>query len=216
MAPILIGLTGAPFAGKDTTAHILAAAGFISIAFADALRAELAHAWNVDQRLFTARAAKEEPTDALAIQLCSDAGFLRLAAEQGWDAAAPRSPRWALQRWATEYRRGQRQDYWTMRAEHWIHAQRLAGHKQIVITDVRFPDEAAMLSRLGGWLVRVHRPSTDAPMASDTRQHASEAHTQLKADAEIHNDGDLEHLTAEAVRALRGLLNAQAVLEVCP
>lgn len=216
MAPILIGLTGAPLAGKDTTAQVLAAAGFVSIAFADALRAELAHAWNVDQRLFTARTTKEEPTDSLAVQLCSDAGFLRLAAAQGWDAAAPRSPRWAMQRWATEYRRGQRQDYWTMRVEHWIHAQRLAGRRQIVITDVLFPDEAATLRRLGGWLVRVHRPSTDAPMTADTRQHVSEAHTQLQADADIHNDGDLEHLTAEAVRVLRGLLNAQAVLEVCP
>jgi hypothetical protein len=216
MAPLLIGLTGAPLAGKDATAHILAAAGFVSIAFADALRAELVHAWSVDHRTFTARATKEEPTDALAIQLCSDAGFLRLAAEQGWDPAAPRSPRWTLQRWATEYRRGQRQDYWTMRAEHWIHAQRLAGRQQIVITDVRFPDEAATLRRLGGWLVRVHRPGIAAPMGSDTRQHTSEEHTLLQADAEIHNDGDLEHLTAEAVRVLRGLLNAQAVLEVCP
>jgi hypothetical protein len=216
MQPILIGLTGAPLAGKDTTAHILAAAGFVSIAFADALRAELVHAWGVDHRTFTARATKEDPTDALAIQLCSDAGFLRLAASKGWNAAAPRSPRWAMQRWATEYRRGQREDYWRMRVEHWIHAQRLAGRQQIVITDVRFPDEAATLRRLGGWLVRVHRPSIEASMATDTRQHASEAHTQLQADAEIHNDGDLEHLTAEAVRVLRGLLNAQAVLEVCP
>ena len=216
MQPILIGLTGAPLAGKDTTAQILAEAGFISIAFADALRAELAHAWQVDQRLFTTRTTKEEPTDALAIQLCSDAGFLRLAAAQGWDPAEPRSPRWALQRWGTDYRRAQRADYWAAQVEQWIHAQRLAGRRQIVCTDVRFPDEVATLQRLGGWLVRVHRPSTDAPMADDTRRHCSEAHSQLVADAVIHNDGDLEHLTAEAVRVLRGLLNAQAVLEVCP
>jgi hypothetical protein len=212
---MLIGLTGAPLAGKDTTAHILAAAGFISVAFADALRVELAHAWQVDPRLFTTRETKEEPTDALAIQLCSDAGFLRLAAAQGWDAAAPRSPRWALQRWGTEYRRGQRPDYWTMRVEHWVHAQRLAGRRHIVVTDVRFPDEAESLRRLGGWLVRVHRPAL-AGMTDETRGHVSETHNQLQADADIHNDGDLEHLTAEAVRVLRGLLNAQAVFEACP
>ena len=216
MPPILIGLTGAACAGKDTTAQILAAAGFVSIAFADALRAELAQAWNVDQRLFTARATKEEPTDALAIQLCGDAGFARLAAAKGWDVAAPRSPRWAMQRWGTEYRRGQRDDYWTMRVDHWVHAQRLAGRRQIVVTDVRFPDEAAALRLLGGWLVRVHHPEANSTLAADIRQHASEGHLQLNADGDIHNDGDLEHLTAETVRVLRSLLNAQAVFELCP
>lgn len=209
---MLIGLTGRPLAGKDTTAHILTASGFVATAFADALRAELAWAWGVDPRLFTDRETKEQPTDALAIQLCRDAGFLRLAAAQGWIASGPRSPRWAMQRWGTDYRRSQRPDYWAVRVEHWIHAQRLAGRRQLVITDVRFPDEAATLRRLGGWLVRVHRPGA-APMPAETAGHVSEAHSELHADVDIHNDGDLGHLAAEAVRALHALEHTQAVFE---
>lgn len=212
MQPMLIGLTGRPLAGKDTTAHILAAAGFVSIAFADALRAELSWAWSVDPRLFTDRETKETPTDALAIQLCRDAGFLRLAAAQGWHAGAPRSPRWLMQRWGTDYRRGQRPDYWVMRVDHWVHAQRLAGRKQLVITDVRFQSEAEAIHRLGGWIVRVHRPGS-AAMPAETAGHVSESHTELQAAVDIHNDGDLEHLAAETVRALRALQHAQAVME---
>jgi hypothetical protein len=211
MVPLLLGLTGRPFAGKDATAQVLAAHGFVSIAFADALRAELAWAWNVDQRLFATRTTKEQPTDALAIQLCSDAGFLRLAAARGWDPAEPRSPRWAMQYWGTEYRRSQRSDYWVMRVEHWIHAQRLAGHRRIVITDVRFPDEAAMLRDLAGWLVRVHRPDLVA-LECDARAHVSEGHTALQADADIHNDGDLGHLANEAARVISALSDVEVAL----
>ena len=67
----------------------------------------------------------------------------------------------------------------------------------VVLTDVRFPNEAEAIQAAGGRLVRVVRPGQDT---SD--QHISEtALDDLVADVEIQNDGTLDELRA-AARAL--------------
>jgi hypothetical protein len=88
--------------------------------------------------------------------------------------------------------------------EHWISYQRKTGHPRMVITDVRLPIEADMLRRAGGLLVRVHRPDLP-PLTADTAGHESEQHMNLRADADLHNDGDLQHLDAEVARVLHQL-----------
>lgn len=209
---ILIGFTGRAGAGKDTCAQLLAAHGFQAIAFADALRSEVAEAWRVDPRMLTDRDTKEWPIAALAVERCTDLRFVRaiVDAEGGMSAeefAAPRSPRWVMQRWGTEYRRAQDGRYWLDIVARWAGQQRdaaLHAHRPalLCVTDVRFPNEAALIRALGGHLVLVHRPDLPA-MNGDTGQHASEA--ALPAGIEVHNDGDLEHLRAELARVLSTL-----------
>lgn len=214
MRPLLIGLTGRPLAGKDTIGQMLTAAGFWTMSFADALRHECAAAWGVTPYTFTQRETKEVALPRLAVARCRDIGFRLLGTDpdRDWDLEAPRSPRWVMQQWGTEYRRAQRPDYWVDRARDHIQAQRREQCHRIVITDVRFPNEAECIRRMGGWVLRVHRPEL-APMTPDAAAHASERQAALlSADAEIHNDGTLDHLRAEVARVLAALHQADELL----
>lgn len=199
----LIGLTGRPGAGKDEAALVLVRAGYKSIAFADALRIEIAQAWGVDMGLFSKRSTKEAATPQLQVNWCMNVKFHAWANHMGHDIFCPRSPRWAMQTWGT-WRRHINPAHWVQYVETWVRTHRANGSSGLVITDVRLPNEAAMLRAFGGQLLRVHRPGLPA-LAADTAQHESERHLQLASDGEIHNDGDLQHLQAEVWRAVNAL-----------
>lgn len=201
--PGLIGLTGKVGAGKDTAAAVLQRAGWRGMAFADALRIEAAEAWGVDIRTFTARVTKDTPLAPLRAGWCMNKQFLAWLVYRGGSLQDARSPRWVMQTWGT-FRRAAEPGYWVRQVEHWIRYQRSTGHPRLVITDVRLPVEAAMLRRMGGALVRVHRPDLP-PLEPSTAGHESEHHTTLQADADLHNDGDLQHLAAEVARVLQAL-----------
>lgn len=198
----LIGFTGRPYSGKDTCAQLLSQHGFHRAAFADVLRHEVAEAWRIDMRLLSEPSTKEWPQSVLAVRRCWDLQFVKAMAAAGHDTAEPRSPRWIMQRWGTEYRRAQSSRYWLDHIARWVGQQRAAGLMRLCITDVRFADEAALLRSLGGRIVQVHRPELPARDA-DTVTHISEL--SVPADVAIHNDGDLEHLRAELIRALEQL-----------
>ena len=209
--PLIIALTGRPGVGKDSIGDVLAPQqGFARIAFADALRREVAEAWRIDLRMLTDRPTKELELPALAAGMCSDPAFIRWVADGGDSLTAPRSPRWALQRWAS-FKRQFTPDYFASIVERWIRRQLGSGWNRIVITDLRDPVEEAMLRRLGAKVVRVHRPEL-AAMPADTAMHVSEQHHRIKADADILNDGSLQAL-ADAVLECVGLLE---VLVVAP
>jgi hypothetical protein len=66
----------------------------------------------------------------------------------------------------------------------------------VFVSDVRFPDEAALIQSAGGVIVKVIRPSLENTATSGIASHASEAlFSQIKSDYEINNhDGPLESL----------------------
>lgn len=205
-AGIVLGLHGQPLAGKDTCAQLLAQHGFVSVAFADAVRAEISEAWRIDARMLTDRATKEWPLPALAIGQCMHAQFVRNMRAEGLDLDEPRSPRWVMQRWGTEYRRAQYPHYWVDKVHRWAHAQRAAGQHRLCITDVRFFNEAELVRHLGGYVVRVHRPSLP-PVPADA--HSSDR--PVPCAEVVHNDGDHEHLRAELQRVITKLAPAVAL-----
>ena len=209
--PLIIALTGRPGVGKDSIGDVLAPQqGFARIAFADALRREVAEAWRIDLRMLTDRPTKELELPALAAGMCSDPAFMRWVADGGDSLTAPRSPRWTLQRWAS-FKRQFTPDYFARIVERWIRRQLGSGWNRIVITDLRDPVEEAMLRRLGAKVVRVHRPEL-AAMPADTAMHVSEQHHRIKADADILNDGSMQALADAALECV-GLLE---VLVVAP
>jgi len=188
----LIALCGAAGAGKDTAADMLPAR---KLAFADTLYAEVAAAWGVEQHVLRCRETKELSTELLAVDLCGDRGFREDFAKH-WQAL-PHSPRQILQWWG-DYRRAQDPDYFVGIAEQ--HA--LNGFGPCVITDVRFPNEVAMVRQLGGQIWQIKRPGYEAGGTG----HASDTDgSEFEPDEILWNQNTLEDLRATVLAAWEGV-----------
>jgi len=163
----LLGLTGQPGAGKNTAAdYLVEHHGFVQVAFADPIRQA---ALTLDPFVGT---------------------FYRLSevvAMVGWDQAKVRYPesRRILQTLGTELGRDLHgPDVWVSMIFQKIDA--LAAGQPVVITDVRFRNEAEALWGRGGTLVRLRRQQDHRP---EVLAHRSETESAaLIADAEIFNE----------------------------
>lgn len=202
---LIVGLTGRAGAGKDTAADILCeqvdAARF---AFADRLKAEAAAAFRVDARLFSRRDLKEAPIRQLALARCTDEAFVAFAGHE-LGMLGPLKPRTIMQVWG-DYRRGQDRDYFVRPANHARLVALNAGRQAMVVTDVRYPNEAGWIAHRAGVLWKIERAGLP-PVNS----HASEWSIQeLRADAVIRNDGSLDDLRRAVVDLLGVTLEREA------
>lgn len=206
--PRLIGLTGANGAGKDTVAAMLAAElhkhghAPAVIAFADDLYAEVSAAFNISVQALRDRSTKETPLDVLKVSRCNDPWFSSVYSGSEsihvW-LDVPRSPRQILQWWGTEYRRKQQPDYWVMRLLQMVHALRDAGRSHIIITDVRFADEAQAIRQQGAQIWRVQRPN----LMPSAKGHVSEVTgEEFAPESTILNYGSLDALRFAACQTL--------------
>ena len=188
----LIALCGAAGAGKDTVADMLPAR---KLAFADTLYAEVAGAWGVEQHVLRCRETKELESPILSVAHCKDLGFRTNCWRDFHNR--PRSPRQILQWWG-DYRRAQDRKYF-------VDATTLAivdCLDDVVITDVRFPNEAAMVRQLGGQIWQIKRPGYKAGGTG----HASDtAGDEFAPDMVVTNSGSLEDLRATVLAAWEGV-----------
>ena len=196
----VIGLTGPAGSGKDTVADLLHThCGAHKMAFADALRAEIVEAFCIEHIYLTRRETKEHPISALALARCLDTAFVgrmliqhQLFNTDQLDLNAPRSPRQIMQWWGTEYRRAATPGYWVSKAAqhiHWLH--KALQTRLLVITDVRFEDEATLVRSLGGQLWQIKRPGCDVAASAHVSEVTGEA---FKPSLVINNSHDMRHL----------------------
>jgi hypothetical protein len=173
--PAIIGLCGAAGSGKDTAAaHLVSVHGFEALAFADPINDMLALAldnYGIDHAVLHDRALKEQP----------------LAGVPGQP-----SPRELKQRLGDAFR-GVDPDWFAHDLAHRAGLHDLPRsapvHDRIVITDVRYPNEAALVRRLGGVLIHLQRDS-----AAPVRAHTSEEWAGLlDADISLVNNGLTPH-----------------------
>ena len=187
----LIALCGAAGAGKDTVADMLPAR---KLAFADALYREVAEAWGVEQHVLRCRETKEQKTYKLQVGWCGDEKFKDFIRRTVWPfnlMGAHRSPRQILQWWG-DYRRAQDPDYFVKRMRKelidWGWATPNSG---FVITDVRFPNETALVRQLGGQLWQIRRPGFEAGGTG----HASDTDGgEFRPEVVLENFGSLDDL----------------------
>lgn len=190
--PKLIGLCGYAGAGKDLVAALLKMVGYHRIGFADAVRKEIA----------TQREIPLMPQHILE-------DYIEASKVKNWLYAKPMSlqARRVLQWWGTEFRRSQDPDYWIKRVETTIldlwkgsnafYCNAFKYANAIVISDVRFLNEANWIKGWDGIIWRIERPG----LKSDG--HISESQSEfIKADYTISNDGDLQHLASQVCTAL--------------
>lgn len=165
--PKLIGLTGKARSGKDTVATLLQKHYMLqNISFAGPIRAALRAMIGLDDRHFHG--------DLKEVSL-------------GW---VDKSPRQLMQTLGTEWARGcVDQDFWIKVAKKNIDYYRGIG-TNVIVTDVRFENEADFIRREGGELWHVIRPGVESVAA-----HASEAGVrQDTLDYIILNDQGLQEL----------------------
>ena len=166
--PLLIGLSGRAGSGKSTVAGCLTAVhGYHEKSFANALK------WEV----------REVIDDRLRAPLEAEPLLTALGAGETDPFKKPTSlpMRRLLQWWGTEYRRSQDPAYW-------LKAINIPPGVPVVISDVRFPNEADYIRVLGGELWEVTGRS-DPSVPS----HASEE-LLFCADGILENNGSLKDL----------------------
>lgn len=175
---MLVGLIGKAGSGKDTVAQFL-----------------------VDRRKFL-QYAFAYPLKALIMNLF-DMSYAQLYSERK-DEVDPRydvSPRKLMQYLGTDVFRALYKDMWTDYFERWHRDNRLFN---VVVSDVRFQNEADSVLRCGGVLWRVVRPGTEAKemVGGASTQHASETESDsIETVVVLINDGTPEELY-ELVRGL--------------
>jgi len=202
----IYGLTGFASVGKDTVADLLGEhLHFRKLAFADALRGEVAEAFQIDLVYLTHPSTKNEPIGALCMNKAPveflnavmvsifDSGDSRELAARDW-FDAPRSPRQIMQWWGTEYRRAQEPRYWTRRLlERVVYHQR-DGELRFVITDCRFANEVDTVLAMGGELWQITRPGINATTTAEGQHGSATSGELFKPSAVIANNHDIKHL----------------------
>jgi hypothetical protein len=167
---LIVGLSGYGQSGKDTAAGFMADYGFTRLAFADQVRA-VALACNPSVNISDTIIPLTEP-------------LAELVRIEGWEGAKRKAEvRILLQHLGVAVREHVDPDAWVNA----LFRQTSPG-RRYVVTDVRFPNEAAAIKARGGIVVRVHRPGVGAVNA-----HLSEtALDDWDFDAHLFNDGDLD------------------------
>lgn len=172
--PKLIGLTGKARTGKDTVAKILQETyeGVVTISFAEPIRNALRGMIGLtDEHLHGS--LKEEPL--------------------GW---IDKSPRQLMQTLGTQWGRELVDDQiWIKLAKRNIDKYLSLG-LNVVVTDVRFENEATLIRDMGGTVCHMYRPFVQAVSA-----HASEAGVKFEQgrDITIFNNGNLATLKQNVI-----------------
>lgn len=164
----LIGIAGRAGSGKDTAgSHLVEQHGFQQYAFADPIRAMLGALG-----AFPAADLINRDTKEVVI---------------GW---LGKSPRQMAQTLGTEWGRELvHPQLWILMAQRRWDAAKLAGHS-LVITDVRFANEADWIRSQGGQVMGLNRPGVEV-----VSTHVSEQFDLGKvADSVIRNDGTIDDL----------------------
>jgi hypothetical protein len=160
---MLIGITGKARSGKDTIAkHLATKHGF-------------SHYW-----------LSKPMKDALAVMLGWTSEHLYGDLKEVVDNTYGVSPRYALQTIGTEWGRELiNQDLWLILAE-----QQIRRNPNLVISDIRFDNEAQLIRRMGGIVLKITRVDAD-----EVQDHQSEAGVSDHfIDMSVTNDGSIKEL----------------------
>jgi len=164
---VLVGITGTAGSGKTTAARIMCDRyDFYRVRIAEPIK-RMARALGLTHDQVDGP-LKEIPLD----ELCG------------------RTPRYVMQTLGTEWgRRMIGEDIWVRVAEKEI-GRLMTNGVSVVVDDVRFPDEAVMIKKLGGAMVRVENT-----LITKSTAHESELHIfNIEVDYVIVNGGSIADL----------------------
>ncbi len=190
---MLIGICGNKGAGKDTAASFLD--GYTRMAFADKLKEAVANLFDISiPEVDEFKEAAELPEDDIAVMLGDYGGMLHTSLP--W--------RGFLQRFGTEMGRNTfGEKFWV---EQWatqydiLYMTNSDAAKKVVVTDVRFHNEASRIIWYGGHIIQITRPGCEPD------GHASEDRLSKDLiDATVYNDGTLDDFRRKFLAVVEGL-----------
>jgi hypothetical protein len=141
---MIIGFVGFIGSGKDTAAdYLVNCHGFRRDSFANTLKDAVAQVFGWDRTLLEGRTAEARKwREQLDVWWSERLNIPEL------------TPRWVLQQWGTEVcRQGFHDDIWIASLENKMRKTK----DNIVISDVRFPNEIKAIHNAGGLVVRIKR-----------------------------------------------------------
>jgi len=170
---VIVGLAGRRRVGKDTCAQAFTSRGFVRVALADAPKMHVSRKYGFPEDLAWWEANKDLP----------------------WADDPYRTHRSLL----IEYANAKRQED----PDHWINltlaecASLERSGLDVVITDVRFPNEASAIWAVGGRLIKIIRP--DVTLFDDPADSGVDAIPVWMFDGIIENVGTRDDLWDEAL-----------------
>jgi hypothetical protein len=176
---MIIGLVGFIGSGKGTVGDILVRHhGYHQFAFADALKDAVASIF-----LWPRGLLEGDSNASRAFRERVDPWWSH---KFGYEV----TPRLILQKMGTEAcRHGIADNIWIAALE-----KRIQGYKDVVISDVRFPNEIDFIRSAGGVIIRVKRGEDPTPEQLSTMHVSETAWNSYEPDRIIHNDKDLNGL----------------------
>src|SRR5215831_2314257 len=173
---MILGLSGAKGSGKDTVAaYLVKEHGFERKAFADPLKKSVAALFDI-------------PFSEVDKLKNDELNIVRLWTAFG--ACHDMTFRTFLQRYGTESHRDVFGDsFWL---DYTLPVQGFYPGREIVVTDVRFRNEANRVTTLGGYLIHISRES-----ALDNQDPHRSEQFEFDTDYVIENDGSLDELYAK-------------------
>ena len=176
---MIIGLVGYIGSGKGTVGDILVRDHqYYKFAFADALKDA------VSQIFVWPRGLLEGDSNA--------SRAFRERVDPWWSHkfGYEVTPRLILQKFGTEAcRHGIADNIWIAALE-----KRIQGYENVVISDVRFPNEIDFVRSAGGVIIRVRRGEDPSPEQLATMHVSETAWNSYEPDQTIYNDKDIEGL----------------------
>lgn len=199
---MLLGLSGLIGSGKSTVADILIKDyGFVRLSFADSLKDAVSKVFCWDRALLEGDTAESRHwREQIDVWWANKLNMPDL------------TPRWVLQYWGTELCRNNfHESIWITSMERkLLNIMELNSSNNLVIPDTRFPNEIALITKLGGQAWRVKR-GPDPIWFRDyvefgirpTDIHPSEWEwTRALFNVVINNDGDLKDLDEKISKLL--------------
>lgn len=140
---MIVGVSGLIGSGKNSVAERLVQLGFIQTSFAAPLKDAVSTVFGWDREMLEGSTDESREWRETVDKWWSD----RLSLPQ-------LTPRWVLQNWGTDVlRMAFHNDIWIASCEKRI----LNCGRNVVISDVRFPNEVASLKKIGAVILRVKR-----------------------------------------------------------